>query len=89
MEFDCKVFNLSFYRLFWDILKLRCQKYFAIGKMNFFRNCDTSYLNSTSKKAEIEGLVVNFHILNKGVYKLDVKLRYVVLKLRKNYSFTN
>ena len=40
-----------------------------------------------SMKAQIEGLDVHFHISNEGVYTLDVELRYVVLKLRKNCSF--
>ena len=39
-----------------------------------------------SIKAQIEGLDVNDHISNKGVYTLDVELRYVVLKLRKKFS---
>ena len=33
-----------------------------------------------SIKAQIEGLDVNFYISNKGVYTLDVELRYAVLK---------
>ena len=41
-----------------------------------------------SIKAQNEDLNVNFHISNKGVYTLDVELRYVVLKLRKKIQFS-
>ena len=36
-----------------------------------------------SIKVQIEGLDVNFDILDKRVYIMDVELSYVVLKLRK------
>ena len=52
----------------------------------------TSRLRNVLKgsiKAQIEGLDVNFHILNQGAYTLDVELRYAVLKLRKNAVFPN
>ena len=42
-----------------------------------------------SINVQIEGLDVNFYISNKGVYTLDVELRFVVLKLRKKCSFPN
>ena len=42
-----------------------------------------------SINVQIEGLDVNFYISYKGVYTLDVELRFVVLKLRKKYSFAN
>ena len=37
-----------------------------------------------SIKAQIEGLDINFYILDERVYIIDVELSYVLLKLRKN-----
>ena len=40
-----------------------------------------------SIKAQVEGLDVNFYILNKCFYKIDVELSYIVLKLRGKMKF--
>ena len=40
-----------------------------------------------SLKAQTEGLDVNLHISNEGIFTLNFELRYVVLKLRKNAVF--